>query len=239
MWHSIDLKAQKYHELNPYNYVFNNPIKYLDADGKDGIVAIKGYAITVSSNIYLYGSGATTAVASQMQKDIMSKWNNGTSIKGADGHNYSVKFNVRVSLYEGKQKQNPLLIPENWNPNNRDNFVEVGATLQDVGRSQVVGGDDGSWRGIGRGNMSLAQDDPAPHEFGHQMGLTDRYKDGQGPDKGWEKNIMGDSQNGKVEQRNVASIVSDAMQAYSTWEKDKGNSGKTFRYEINVDNPKK
>lgn len=44
---------------------------------------------------------------------------------------------------------------------------------------------------------------------------------------------------GNVEQRNVQSIVGDAMKAYDTWSKDKNNAGKEFRYEINVDSTNK
>lgn len=36
---------------------------------------------------------------------------------------------------------------------------------------------------------------PAPHEVGHLLGLGDQYTDKDGANKGWEKNIMGNSQN--------------------------------------------
>lgn len=65
------------------------------------------------------------------------------------------------------------------------------------------------------------------------MGLGDRYTDENGPDLGWENNIMGNSQNGIVEQRNIDGILKDAMKAYEVWLKDGDNTGKEFRYEIN------
>jgi RHS repeat-associated protein len=235
----IDPLAEKNHFESSYVFVRNNPLKYIDPDGRDGILVIKSNNITISSNIYIYGSGATRATASQMQSDIISKWDRGFSVQGSNGNAFSVKFDVKVGLYGGKEKNNPLVVPESWNPNNRDNFVEVGASLSEVGRSFVSGGDEGEWRGVGRNGMSLSKDDPAPHEFGHILGLDDRYDDKNGAFKGWEKNIMGDSQNGNVEHRNVQSIVGDAMKAYDTWSKDKNNAGKEFRYEINVDKPNK
>lgn len=174
-----------------------------------------------------------------MQSDIMTKWgaqSNGSGWTYTDagtGTTYDVKFDVTVQLYEGKEKNDPFIIPESWNPNNRENFVEVGATLKDVDRSYVQGGDEGQWRGTGRGGKPLAADDPAPHEFGHLLGLDDRYTDKKGPNKGWEKNIMGDSQSGNVEQRNIDGIVGDAVKGYNKFSSDKKNTGKTYTH----DNP--
>jgi hypothetical protein len=102
----------------------------------------------------------------------------------------------------------------------------------------VTGVDEGEWRSQGGDGKTLAQDDSAPHEFGHLLGLDDKYTDDKGSDSGWENNIMG-SQNGKVEQRNIDGVQQDAMKAYETWSKDKNNAGKEFKYEIGTNKPNK
>ena len=161
----------------------------MDPNGQDGVITIKGGQATISSNIILYGAGASKSVVAQMQKDINSRWGGAFSAKSSDGkQTFNVNVNVNVGLYDGKEKNDPWIIPESWNPSNRDNFIEVGAGDK---RSYVVGGDEGEWRNQGRQGMSLSQDDPAPHELGHLLGLGDKYTDKNGPNKGWGEKFNG------------------------------------------------
>jgi RHS repeat-associated protein len=37
-WHSIDPMAEKYQAMSPYGYVANNPLKFIDEDGRDIVV---------------------------------------------------------------------------------------------------------------------------------------------------------------------------------------------------------
>ncbi len=235
-WNRVDPLAEKNHNESPYVYVHNEPLKHIDPDGRDGIVVIRNGNVIVQSNIYTYGSGATKEVIKQMQSDINSKWGGTYTTKNGRGATFTVSFDINVKLYDGKEKANPFIIPESWDPTNRDNFIEVG---DGVKRSYVVDGDEGEWRSQGRNGMTLSEDNPAPHEVGHLLGLKDRYTDKDGPNKGWENNIMGDSHKGKVEQRNVDAIIQDAMKAYEIWSKDEKNAGKEFRYEININRPNK
>lgn len=240
LWMSTDPMQEKYPMSTTYCFVNNNPIKEIDPDGCDGYVIINGNKITITANVYLYGAGATKNVADQMQKDVNGKWSSSTfSAKSANGTSFRVSVKVKILLYNNKEKSDPFIILQSWNPYNRDNFVEVGANDK---RSYVTGGDEGLWRSQGRNGRTLAEDDPAPHEIGHMLGLTDRYKDKNGAsvtDIGWENNIMGNSRTGKVEQRNIDGILKDSMKAYNNWIKNPKNKGKEFRYEIDKDTPDK
>jgi RHS repeat-associated protein len=216
-WLSLDPLAKKYPNVSPYVFAEGNPIYFNDPTGKDAEVTIVGNTITIRAVINIYGSGATAAVASQMQSDIMGAWstNGGKAWTYTDpgtGSVYNVKFDVTVQLYKGQEGIDPFVIPESWNPSNTENFIEVG---DDVGRSYVMGGDEGSWRSKGRGDLSLAEDDSAPHEFGHLLGLADRYNK-KGPKAGWEGNIMAEpAMAGAVEQRNIDAIVAPILKEFN------------------------
>lgn len=153
---TIDPMAEKYYGVSPYVYCKDNPIKYLDPNGLDGLISIYGNNIKISANIYLYGTGATKYVLQQMQNDVDKVWGKDHSIEH-EGTTYNVSFDI--------------------------------------------------------------------------LGLPDQYTDKDGPNKGWENNIMGDSKNGKLDNRNINDILKDVWKEYSKW-LNEGNKG-IFRYEIN------
>lgn len=249
-WLSLDPLQAKYPNLSPYNGFENNPIYFADPDGKDAKVTINKNLITVTTVIQIYGDAATQDIANTYQSGIVEKWHfqsDGTNWKYTDPKTkevYDVVFVTEVKLYGGKEKSTPFIIPESWNPYNTDNFIEVSSKQN---RSNVRLGDEGVWRSEGRelkdgsGNlirkMSLEEDNPAPHEFGHLLGLRDRYSDKNGVSKGWKGNIMGESRTGKVEQRNIDAIVEDAVEKYN--ESSEKKDGKQFDTKIDTAFPDK
>ncbi|MBO5748059.1 MAG: hypothetical protein J6R48_03425 [Muribaculaceae bacterium] len=105
------------------------------------------------------------------------------------------------------------------NPFNRDNFIKIDLNST---RSYVSAGDEGVWRGTGRNGKTLSNDDPSIHEFGHLLNLKDHYTDAHGVDKGWDGNIMAEPvMKGKVEQRNINTIVAPIIDSYNKSEKTK------------------
>jgi len=72
-WGGIDNKADKYAPLTPYNYAANNPVKYLDIDGKDIILVTNNSQLVLSKDI-LYKTPAGKAIwdkyANSTKKDI-------------------------------------------------------------------------------------------------------------------------------------------------------------------------
>lgn len=48
-WHTLDPLADKYHPISPYVFVANNPVRYIDPDGKE-IVDPKGRTVSITAN---------------------------------------------------------------------------------------------------------------------------------------------------------------------------------------------
>ena len=207
-----------------------NPVKYVDPSGCDGVVCINVSNVLINSNIFLYGQGATLSVVKQMQQDINTIWGGKYSVKYKN-HTYDVSIVATVSLYGNKEQNIPFVILDKFNPFSRNNYIEVSNRVK---RSFVKRGDEGKWRSEGRHGISLSEDDSAPHEFGHLLGLDDHYSDVNGksiPEEGWESNIMGNSVSGKVDERNIFDILKEVLIKYDEW-RNNWNYGE-FRYEIN------
>lgn len=209
---SIDPLASKYPHISPYSAFEGNPIYFNDPTGKDAAVTIdaKSKSVVVQTTIYIYGAGATQAIAGQMQTDIMGAWNKGWTYTDKNGQAYNVKFNVTVQMYNpADASASPGLFSGANNPWNTDNYIQVNANDK---TSFVRGGDEGEWRGQGRNGQTFAQDNPAPHEFGHILGLMDRYLKGGGTQAGWAGNIMAEpAMMGAVEQKNIDAIMSNVF----------------------------
>ena len=196
--------------FNSYSYAINNPLKYNDPTGKDAKVTINGKnnTITVKSDIYLKGDGATNTVAERMQKNINETWNKGWTYYDADtDKTYNVKFDVKVAVTK---------CPVCHALGGDNNIIDVGST----DRSWVLRdkANQGAWRSN--------EPDPAPHEFGHLLGLDDKYSDTSGTYFGWEGNIMAESaMQGSVEQRNIDTMLSDFVSQYNDrwikWDKER------------------
>jgi RHS repeat-associated protein len=171
-WFARDPKEGKNPNLSPYNTFENNPIVFIDPEGKDAIITIKGNTITVKAVIYIDNSGKNKMNAAKVQKDIMKVW--GGNHKDSSGK-YNVKFDVVVM--EKPQALNPFSasniagnLPDN-HPMGVDSRSTNFVLPQEKGyRSNVSGYSYGSWM-VGENDNTYA------HEFGHMLGLADRYLD--------------------------------------------------------------
>ena len=106
-WHSIDQMAEKYFSFSPFVYVFNNPIKCIDPNGKDGVVIVdkENKVLTIRANYYVptteikggyNGPMYKASEVDQLNSSINSTLNtNNYSVTEGEYKGYSVRFDLQ------------------------------------------------------------------------------------------------------------------------------------------------
>ena len=204
---TVDPSSESYYETSPYTYCYNNPIKHIDPNGKDGIISIYGDNIVIRANIILTGPYATSQLAGIYKAGIMATWGKQTTYE-YQGKTYNLQWDIKV--YAAGKDEEP-------NFNGVNNYMEVDMDPETI--SKVKYTNQGFLRGFGRNGFNIRDDNPAPHEFGHIIGLSDKYiKDGpqenQPVDDSWSNNIMG-AWKGKVEKKNLDLLFAKPIQAHT------------------------
>jgi RHS repeat-associated protein len=181
-WLSRDPLEAKYPSLSPYNFVNNNPIIYVDVDGKDFVITIdqKNKTITISEKYYIEDSKDK---ASLNAMNIGAEfWNSQSDkfvylIKNDKGEliSYNVKFDVTTEVIQLDENRN--FTAEQGNQMDAGSSVKVlpHEVLQ-RGESHDEGGSDVRGKGFGRAiqisEKNATDKETISHEFGHNLGLT-------------------------------------------------------------------
>ena len=204
-WFVVDPLSNKNPGFSPYSYCLNNPIKFIDPDGKDAVISIKGNTITITANIVLTGSNATDELAKSYQQNIMDNWGKMNTYV-YDQFIYHIDWNINVRVAEEGEK----MVFDGTN-----NFMEV----IDKG-SWVENSNHGKIRGKGWYGKTFEETNPMSHEFGHMLGLRDKYQKEEKEKgrisynkfEGWEGNIMREaSGEGQVEIKNLDILLPKAI----------------------------
>ncbi|KAA9324911.1 DNRLRE domain-containing protein [Adhaeribacter soli] len=195
-------------DLSPYAGIENSPIAFKDSDGNDAELVILGNTATFKTQIFIYGPGATFAQANLIQNSIMKAWNNNWKYTDPETNKvYNVKFEVAVTVLPSTGIFEGLLASAS-DLSGINNYVQILDPQVDWNalrfRSKVIGGREGVWK----------PNDPwvFVHEFGHLIGLVDKYVEGGKRKDGivvpdwvigdWEGHVMA-SPDGRVSQETI------------------------------------
>ena len=198
-WTAVDPLAEKYTNLSPYNYCINNPLVIVDPDGKDVMITIVGNTITITAIIFIYGHLATEGLASLYMENIQNVWGLLTSYN-FEGMDYKIDWQVNVifrpDISEDVEK-------DDLKYDGKTNYMKV---LEGNKGSSVTDSQFGDIR------FTESSENAMSHEFGHMMGLKDRYKDGGAPvSPEWNFNIMHDIK-GAADKQNMDFILTPVLQ---------------------------
>ena len=136
-WFTTDPMAEKYYSLTPYNYCGNNPMRFVDPDGKDYGIKFnkKNKTITVSAVYY------TNSQSKASLSRAIKVFNNRTEDKFIyKNEEYSIIYNLsekvyadpveHVKLYDkkkGHDDYNSYVISKP-DSNNRKGYITTGST---------------------------------------------------------------------------------------------------------------
>ncbi|WP_018628842.1 RHS repeat-associated core domain-containing protein [Niabella aurantiaca] len=187
-WGVIDPKVEKYHELTPYDYALNNPIIYVDPDGKDGGVSVHGDTISINTTVYVMGVDAAKRVA-QLNKYVEDNQalTHGT-YKDENGKIWRIETNVTYALASEEMRKSK-------DPGAGNNLMEFTNEMktgdasvtnihQDYIKNEkgvVIGKSEyyktGNYIKMNAQNDYYASPATGFHETYHALGLSDRYYD--------------------------------------------------------------
>ncbi len=212
----MDPMAEKYYSVSPYAFCSGNPVNFaikreqngllilpsvskekpvglnfVDWDGRDALINIdrESKTITISVNIYIYGKEASDELASQYKESISNTWGSIQDLQ-YDDETYTINWNVEVTNL-GEEKV------EFDFSDGKSNYLNI---MSDVETSSVEQSHEGKLRPIINGNNDMI------HEFGHLLGLKDKYGTDRNDPKTYRKALAGYEGNVMAEQAGMGVV---------------------------------
>jgi len=175
-WGVIDPLAEKHPELNPMMYAANNPVKFIDPDGRDWGIKVdhEKHTITIEGNYYYQNQDSY-----DKNKGALAEWNKlGGAYTTADGIEYTVSFDLKGSVAGEDQKVDELAAADpignsvkELSDTGYNNWFSAIAGVDAAKEHAENQGGGGTKGGKYIANKSSAANDKTrAHEMGHTLG---------------------------------------------------------------------
>jgi RHS repeat-associated protein len=100
-WHGVDPLAEKYFPISPYTYVANNPVIYVDPDGREIKVAGKKKEDTYLNLAIIYGTPLGRKIIDELHDSNRTYTIHTTSRKNSTFNRGKIKYNPKQFSEEG------------------------------------------------------------------------------------------------------------------------------------------
>ena len=208
----MDPLCEKYYSVSPYAYCANNPVKYVDPDGKDYDVYYDGASITIRATYF------TDEYSAESAKNAVSFWNDLNGQFTMDG--LPVNFDFNVSVVSSAD------IPEGVSSTSYIN-AKVNATvssnsyiIKDIGNTNI-NGQTGSGRLV-TVDKERATHLTGAHEIDHTVGL-------QHSNAGLMTPASSDSNRSKkVSKGEIKTIIQRAVKGKALKDENGNSAGKGY-----------
>jgi len=126
----IDPHAENWTPVSPYVYTINNPVNFVDPDGKDARISFNvdddgNITISIQSTVHLYGGSSSKDFAKELNS-IVSKFGS-KSYKQDDGTSVTVDFDISYEHHDSKKDAKKAV-----NDSPGDNLLQVDSGLSNM-----------------------------------------------------------------------------------------------------------